>query len=59
MPPNYFEHNDSKGRKPVVTLDVIEFEPIEPPSSIEVEEKTFDTTGQFRAYIARETGKSP
>lgn len=54
---SYFEHFGGKGRKPDVALDVIEFEPVETPSAIEVEEKTFDDTGQFRAYVARETGR--
>lgn len=54
----YFEHMGSKGRsKPDVALEVVEFD-LEPESpGIEVEEKYFDSTGEFLAHIARETGR--
>lgn len=54
MPPSYFEHYGGKGRKPDVALDVIEFDQPESPG-IEVEERHFDSTGEYLAFIARET----
>lgn len=55
---SYFEHMAGKGGQPEVTLDVVEFD--EPQSAgIEVTERVFDSTGEFLAYVARETGRGP
>lgn len=54
---SYFEHMAGKGGQPEVSLDVIEFEP--QPAGIEVSERQFDSTGEFLAYVARETGRGP
>lgn len=52
---SYFEH--MAGPK-VVKLDVVEFD--EPLSEgIEVEERHFDNTGQFCAYVAQQLGRAP
>ena len=48
---NYFEHNATKGGRKDISLDVIEFTP---DIGIEVEEREFENTGQFRAFIAEQ-----
>jgi hypothetical protein len=58
MPPSYFEYMSSKGGKPDIALDVIEFD-MPPTPGIEVEEKTFENTGKLLAYVARETAIAP
>jgi hypothetical protein len=53
MTDDYFSHTANKGRprKEVVTLDVIEFHPVELPAAIEVHEHT-EGTGEFRRLFA-------
>lgn len=52
---DYFEY--AAGPK-VVKLDVVEFD--QPLShGIEVEERQFDSTGQFCAYVAQQLGRAP
>lgn len=54
--PSYYEFMAGKGGRPDIALDVVEFD--EPQSAgIEVSEKQFDSTGEFAAYVARETGR--
>lgn len=57
--PSYFEHYSSKGSRPDVALDVLEFDQPEAPAGIEVQELTFEDTGKFLAHIARETSRGP
>ena len=55
---DYFQHCARKSRPAEVALEVVEFD--EPQSAgIEVSERQFDSTGEFLAFIARETGRGP
>lgn len=55
---NYFEYVAGKSGRPVVELDVVEY--YEPQcAGIEVSERQFDSTREFLAYVARETGRGP
>lgn len=54
---NYFEHVSNKGNRREVTLDVVEFEPVEVPTTIEVHEHT-EGTGEFRRLFAELMEKS-
>lgn len=55
---SYFEHMAGKLGQAAIAFDVVEFD--EPQSAgIEVSERQFDSTGEFLAFIARETGRGP
>lgn len=54
---SYFEFFARKGNPEEVSLDVIEFEPQH--QGIEVSERRFDSTGEYLAFIARETRRGP
>ena len=56
--PSYFEHMAGKGGQPVIELDIVEFD-MPQSAGIEVSERHFESTGEFLAYVARETGRGP
>lgn len=56
--PTYFEYCARHGRRTEIALDVIEFDGPQ-SAGIEVSERHFESTGEFLAFIARETGRGP
>lgn len=52
----YFEHNAYRSGRKDVALDVVEFDMPALPPGIEVEERSFENTGEFLLHIARQTG---
>lgn len=55
---DYFEFMARRDRPAEVALDVIEFD-MPQTIGIEVSERRFDSTGEYLAFIARETRRGP